>query len=72
MRRLLEALFLSLLFVVLSQLIVPVVFSAADNVPRITVQELKAKMDKGEDVVIIDVRAWVSCLDRCRYPIEPK
>jgi len=57
MRRLLEALFLSLLFVVLSQLIVPVVFSAADNVPRITVQELKAKMDKGEDVVILDVRA---------------
>jgi len=28
----------------------------ADDVPRITVQELKAKMDKGEDLVIIDVR----------------
>ncbi len=41
----------------MNQLIVPVVFSAADNVPRITVQELKAKIDKGEDVVIVDVRA---------------
>jgi hypothetical protein len=28
-----------------------------DNVPRITVQELKAKMDRQEDVVILDVRA---------------
>ena len=56
MRWLLKGLLLSLLFVVLNQLIVPVVFSATDNVPRITVQELKVKMDKGEDVVIIDVR----------------
>ncbi len=46
-----------LLVVVLNQLIVPVVFSATDDVPRITVQELKVKMDKGEDVVILDVRA---------------
>ena len=57
MRRLLKWLFLSLLFVLLNQLIVPAVFSATDAVPRITVQDLKAKMDKGEDIVIIDVRA---------------
>jgi len=56
MRRLLKGLFLSLLFVLLNQLIVPAAFSATDIVPRITVQELKAKMDKGEDIVIIDVR----------------
>ena len=56
MRWLLEGLFLSLLFVLLNQLIVPAAFSATDIVPRITVQELKAKMDKGEDIVIIDVR----------------
>jgi len=30
--------------------------SADDGIPRITVKELKAKMDKGEDIVIIDVR----------------
>ena len=57
MRRLLKALFLSLFFVLLNQLIVPVVLSADDVVPRISVQELKVKMDKGEDVVIVDVRA---------------
>jgi len=28
----------------------------ADNVPRMTVEELKAKMDGGEDIVILDVR----------------
>ena len=57
MRQLLKLLLLSLLFVLLNQLIVPSAFSATDAVPRITVQELKAKMDKGEDIVIIDVRA---------------
>jgi len=57
MRQLLKLLLLSLLFVLLNQLIVPAVFSATDAVPRITVQDLKAKMDKGEDIVIIDVRA---------------
>ena len=56
-RWILKGLFLSLLFVVLNQLIVPVVLSADDVVPRITVQELKVKMDKGEDAVIVDVRA---------------
>ena len=46
--------FLSIVF--LNNLTVPAVFSAEDNVPRITVQELKAKMDKGEGVVVVDVR----------------
>jgi predicted sulfurtransferase len=39
-----------------NHLIVPAVSSAQDNIPRITVQELKAKMDKGEDLVVVDVR----------------
>ena len=43
-------------FVFLNHLTVPPVFSATDNVPRITVQALKAKMDKGEDILIIDTR----------------
>jgi rhodanese-related sulfurtransferase len=33
--------------------------SADDGVPRITASELKAKMDKGEDIVIIDVRTGI-------------
>jgi predicted sulfurtransferase len=51
-----KGLLLSLSIVFLNHLIVPAAFSATDGVPRITVQELKAKIDKGEDVVIIDVR----------------
>jgi len=46
--------FISIVF--LNLLTVPAVFSAADDVPRITVQELKAKMDKGDDLVVVDVR----------------
>lgn len=30
---------------------------AADNVPRMTIQELKEKMDRGEQIVILDVRS---------------
>jgi hypothetical protein len=56
MRWLWKGLFFSLFFVAMNLLIAPVVFSATDNVPRITVQELKAKMDRGEDIVILDVR----------------
>jgi len=56
MRWLWKGLFFSLFFVALNQLIAPVVFSAKDDVPRITIQELKAKMDQGEDIVILDVR----------------
>jgi len=41
----------------LNLLMVSVVFSAVeDNVPRMTVQELKTKMDRGEDVLILDFR----------------
>ena len=56
MRRLLKGLFLSMLFVLLNQLIASVVLSATDVVPRITAQELKAKMDRGEDILVIDSR----------------
>jgi len=56
MRWLLKGLLFSLLVVALNQLMVPVGFSATDNVPVITVQELKAKMDKGDDLVVVDVR----------------
>jgi hypothetical protein len=35
----------------------PVVSKAADNVPRITIQELKEKMDRAENIVILDVRS---------------
>ena len=56
LRWLWKGLLFSLCIVFFNHLIVPAVFSATDGVPRITVQELKAKMDKGEDLVIIDVR----------------
>ena len=56
LRWLWKGLLLSLSIVFLNHLAAPTVFSAADNVPRITVQELKAKMDKGDDLVIVDVR----------------
>src|SRR3989304_8351949 len=43
--------------VVLGFLILPIIAHAADaNVPRITKEELKVKMDKGEDVLVLDVR----------------
>ncbi len=38
-------------------LIIPHILFAADDVPRITIQELKSKMDMGENVLIIDVRS---------------
>jgi rhodanese-related sulfurtransferase len=56
LRWLWKGLLFSLCVVFSNHLIAPAVFSATDNVPRITVQELKAKVDKGEDLVIIDVR----------------
>jgi len=33
-----------------------------DGVPRITVQELKAKMDKKEKVTVVDVRASIATM----------
>ena len=56
MRWFLKGLLLSLVFVALNQINAPLVFSETDSVPRITVQELKAKMDNRKNVVIIDVR----------------
>ncbi|MGO9138662.1 MAG: rhodanese-like domain-containing protein [Syntrophales bacterium] len=56
LRWLWKGLLLSLSIVFLNHFTAPAVFSVADDVPRITVQELKAKMDKGEDLVIVDVR----------------
>ena len=36
---------------------IPVIAQAADDVPRIMIQELKVKMDQAEDIVILDVRS---------------
>jgi hypothetical protein len=33
-----------------------------DGVPRITVQDLKAKMDKREKVIVVDVRASIATI----------
>jgi hypothetical protein len=57
LKRLWKGFFTSIMVLALSLVTAPVVCSAAgDDVPRMTVQELKARMDGGEDVLIIDVR----------------
>ena len=38
----------------------PFIAAADDGVPRIAKEELKAKMDKGEDILILDVRTGAS------------
>jgi hypothetical protein len=38
-------------------LAIPHVLFAADDLPKISIQELKSKMDDGEDILIIDVRS---------------
>lgn len=48
-------LFLSIA-ILLGQLNSPIALSESDIVPRTTIQELKAKMDKGADILIVDVR----------------
>jgi rhodanese-related sulfurtransferase len=45
------------------------VFPGSDEAPRITVQELKSKMDKGEEIVIIDVRTGLE-YDRSKSKIK--
>jgi hypothetical protein len=35
----------------------PALSRAADDVPRMTIQELKARMDRGEKIIILDVRS---------------
>lgn len=36
------------------------ILAADDGVPRITKEELKTKMDNGQDIVVLDVRGGVS------------
>jgi hypothetical protein len=40
----------------------PPAHESGDGVPRITVQELKAKIDKKEKVTVVDVRANVATM----------
>lgn len=54
MRYVLNALLFFLPLLLLNQLAMPCF--ANDSVPKITVQELKGKLDKGEAVVILDTR----------------
>jgi hypothetical protein len=44
------------LLIIMVLISIPVIAASVDNVQRMTVQELKAKMDRGEDIVILDVR----------------
>lgn len=37
-------------------IVIPLVAAANDGMPRVTIEELKAKMDKGADIIILDVR----------------
>lgn len=47
--------------VILGFFILPIIAHAADGgVPRITKEELKAKIEKGEDILILDVRTGAS------------
>ena len=49
------------LIIAVSIMFLPAIALAADdNVPRITKEELKAKMDKGEDILVLDVRTGMS------------
>ena len=49
------------LIIVLGIMFLPAIALAADDgVPRIAKEELKAKMDKGEDILILDVRTGAS------------
>ncbi len=41
---------------ILSFLIFPVCYGAEDAIPRITIQELKKMMDRGEEVTVIDTQ----------------
>ena len=45
-----------ILFASINHLAVLIASSAADDIPRITIQEMKAKMDRGDDIIVIDVR----------------
>ena len=53
---LLKGIVFSLLALAWSILAIPCVLLAADSISRITIQELKSKMDNHENIFIIDVR----------------
>ena len=44
-------------------IVAPFIAIASDGVPRITNETLKAKIEKGEDIIILDVRAGMSYND---------
>ncbi len=56
LRHVLRGLLYLLLITLFACLAAPAAFSAMDGVPKIAVQELKAKMDRGENTLIIDAR----------------
>ncbi len=43
-------------FLFFAQVDAAVAFRTTDDVPRISIEQLKAKMDAGENIVIIDMR----------------
>jgi len=49
-------LLLPALFLFFVQVDAAVAFRTTDDVPRISIEQLKAKMDAGENIVIIDMR----------------
>ena len=44
-------------------IVMPFITAADDSAPRITKETLKAKIEKGEDIIILDVRAGMSYKD---------
>lgn len=44
-------------------IVMPFITAADDSVPRITKEALKAKIEKGEDIIILDVRTGMSYND---------
>jgi len=55
----------------------PAILQASDNIPRMSIQELKEKMDRGEKIFILDVRSgedYASSMfkikDAVRIPVD--
>ena len=46
---------------------VPVFATSPEDVPRITVEELKTKLDRSEDVIVLDVRG---ALSNKKFPVK--
>jgi rhodanese-related sulfurtransferase len=47
---------ITLIMVIFSFLVFPLCYGAEENIPRITIQELKKMMDDGEEVTVIDTQ----------------